>query len=215
MRHLVAILVAALGLVAQAVTPAIYNHTDRAAMERWVDSVYSTLSERDRVAQLMMAAITPTNVDKALARVDDLVGRQRVGGIIYHESGAVVEATVTNHMRHVARVPVLVSIDGEWGLAMRLKELRDFPRNLRLGAVTDEQLLYEYGREVARQCRIMGIHIDLAPVVDVNDVADKPTLGNRAYGDSPALVSSRAIAFSRGLEAVSYTHLTLPTILLV
>ncbi len=200
MRHLVAILVAALGLVAQAVAPAIYNHTDRAAMERWVDSVYSTLSERDRVAQLMMAAITPTNVDKALARVDDLVGRQRVGGIIYHESGAVVEATVTNHMRHVARVPVLVSIDGEWGLAMRLKELRDFPRNLRLGAVTDEQLLYEYGREVARQCRIMGIHIDLAPVVDVNDVADKPTLGNRAYGDSPSLVSSRAIAFSRGLE---------------
>ncbi len=200
MRRIVVLMLAMAALTVRAVTPLLFNHVDRVAMEHWVDSVYATLDDRDRVAQLMMAAITPSDVATACRLIDDLVARQHVGGVIYHESGTLAQATVTNHMRRVARVPVLVSIDGEWGLAMRLRELRAFPKNLRLGAITDERLLYTYGREVARQCRIMGIHVDLAPVLDVNDAPERPTLGARSFGENPEAVASHAAAFARGLE---------------
>jgi beta-glucosidase-like glycosyl hydrolase len=94
----------------------------------------------------------------------------------------------------------MITIDGEWGLGMRLKEVPNFQRNLILGALDNDMLLYEYGREVARQCRRMGIQVNFAPVLDVNDNPLNPVIGDRSFGESPELVARHAIAFARGLE---------------
>ncbi len=187
-------------LAASATTPSLLRATDSAAMERWVDSVMSTLSPEQRVAQLMMVAVTPKGDAATNAIIDRMATSLQVGGVIYHESTIAAQVAATNRLRAAARVPMLVAIDGEWGVAMRLHELKPFAKNLRLGAINDEKLLYAYGRETARQCRLLGIHVDFAPVVDVNDTPEKPTLDNRSFGESPEAVAAHAAAYARGLE---------------
>lgn len=199
-RISILVTLAAAWLSLAAVTPSLLSRAGGAAMDRWVDSTMATLTPEQRVAQLMMVAVTPKGDAATDAFIDKMVGTLQVGGVIYHESSIAAQVAATNRLRAAARVPVLISIDGEWGVAMRLHELKPFAHNLRLGAVSDERLLYAYGREAARQLRLLGIHVNLAPVVDVNDVPDKPSLGDRSYGESPEQVASRAAAYARGLE---------------
>ena len=129
-----------------------------------------------------------------------LVTQNMVGGLIYEKSTIAEQASVTNLAQSLATVPLMITIDGEWGLGMRLKDVPNFQRNLILGAVDNDMLLYEYGREVARQCRRMGIQVNFAPVLDVNDNPQNPVIGDRSFGENPELVARHAIAFARGLE---------------
>ncbi len=180
--------------------PNLFNHVDPVAMNQWVDSVFEAMSPQARIGQLIVAAVTPRGNDATRDLVKDLVTRHLVGGLIYEESSIAEQAEVTNLAQSLATVPLLITIDGEWGLGMRLKEVPNFQRNLILGALDDDMLLYEYGREVARQCRRMGIQVNFAPVLDVNDNPLNPVIGNRSFGESPELVARHAIAFARGLE---------------
>ena len=180
--------------------PNLFNHVDPVAMNQWVDSVFEAMSPQARIGQLIVAAVTPRGNDTTRDLVKDLVTRHLVGGLIYEESSIAEQAEVTNLAQSLATVPLLITIDGEWGLGMRLKEVPNFQRNLILGALDDDMLLYEYGREVARQCRRMGIQVNFAPVLDVNDNPLNPVIGNRSFGESPELVARHAIAFARGLE---------------
>ena len=180
--------------------PNLFNNVDQVAMNTWVDSVFNSLSPEARIGQLIVAAVTPSNNEATREIVKRLVTNNLVGGLIYEESTIAQQAEVTNLAQSLAAVPLMITIDGEWGLGMRLKEVPNFQRNLTLGAIDNDQLLYEYGREVARQCRRMGIHVNFAPVLDVNDNPLNPVIGNRSFGESPELVARHAIAFARGLE---------------
>ena len=180
--------------------PNLFNNVDQLAMEQWVDSVFNSLSPDARIGQLIVAAVTPTGNDATNEVVRRLVTQNLVGGLIYEKSTITQQADITNLAQSLATVPLLITIDGEWGLGMRLKEVPDFQRNLILGALDNDLLLYEYGREVARQCRRMGIHVNFAPVLDVNDNPLNPVIGNRSFGEDPELVARHAIAFARGLE---------------
>ena len=180
--------------------PNMFNQVDQVAMNSWVDSVFNSLSPEARIGQLIVAAVTPSSNDATREQVRRLVTKNLVGGLIYENSTMSAQVEVTNLAQSLATVPLMITIDGEWGLGMRLKEVPDFPRNLILGAVDNDMLLYEYGREVARQCRRMGIQVNFAPVLDVNDNQDNPVIGNRSFGESPELVARHAIAFARGLE---------------
>ena len=180
--------------------PNLFNTVDQVAMNLWVDSVFNSLSPEARIGQLIVAAVTPSNNEATRDAVKRLVTNNLVGGLIYEESTIAQQAEVTNLAQSLATVPLMITIDGEWGLGMRLKEVPNFQRNLILGAIDNDQLLYEYGREVARQCRRMGIHVNFAPVLDVNDNPLNPVIGNRSFGESPELVARHAIAFARGLE---------------
>ena len=199
---LAAALVISLGASARetAQLPNLFNKVDQAAMNQWVDSVFNSLSPQARIGQLIVAAVTPRSNDATRDQVRQLVSRNLVGGLIYENSTIAEQAEVTNLAQSLATVPLMITIDGEWGLGMRLKEVPNFPRNLILGAIDDDMLLYEYGREVARQCRRMGIQVNFAPVLDVNDNPLNPVIGNRSFGESPELVARHAIAFARGLE---------------
>jgi beta-glucosidase-like glycosyl hydrolase/CubicO group peptidase (beta-lactamase class C family) len=180
--------------------PNLFNNVDQVAMNQWVDSVFNSLSPDARIGQLIIAAVTPSSNDATRDLVQRLVTQKMVGGLIYEKSTIAEQAEVTNLAQSLAAVPLMITIDGEWGLGMRLKEVPNFQRNLILGAIDDDMLLYEYGREVARQCRCMGIQVNFAPVLDVNDNPLNPVIGDRSFGESPELVARHAIAFARGLE---------------
>ncbi len=180
--------------------PNMFNDVDQVAMSHWVDSVYNTMSPEARIGQLIVAAVTPRSNDVTRELVRRLVSQNLIGGLIYENSTIAEQVEVTNLAQSLAAVPLMITIDGEWGLGMRLKEVPNFQRNLILGAVDDDMLLYEYGREVARQCRRMGIQVNFAPVLDVNDNPLNPVIGDRSFGESPELVARHAIAFGRGLE---------------
>ncbi len=109
------------------------------------------------------------------------------------------QAKLTNYAQSLATVPLLITLDGEWGPSMRLEDAPKFPRNLYLGAIGDDKLFYDYGREVARECRRVGVHVNFAPVLDIID-RDHTILGSRAYGSDPEIVARHGIAFSRGME---------------
>ena len=203
-RILLAVVAVALALAAPARNanklPNLFNHVDQVAMNQWVDSVFNSLSPDARIGQLIIAAVTPSGNDATREIVKRLVTQNMVGGLIYEKSTIAEQAEVTNLAQSLATVPLMITIDGEWGLGMRLKEVPNFQRNLILGAIDDDMLLYEYGREVARQCRRMGIQVNFAPVLDVNDNPLNPVIGDRSFGESPELVARHAIAFARGLE---------------
>ena len=201
------ILVTALAILAMSVTaresaklPNLFNNVDQVSMNQWVDSVFNSMSPEARIGQLIVAGVTPSGNEATRDQVKRLVTQNLVGGLIYENSSMADQAAMTNFAQSLATVPLMITIDGEWGLGMRLKEVPDFQRNLILGAIDNDMLLYEYGREVARQCRRMGIQVNFAPVLDVNDNPLNPVIGTRSFGESPELVARHAIAFARGLE---------------
>ena len=199
---LIVLLVALLVVMPQAVgakrQPHILNKADKKEMEKWVNTTFNSLSDDEKIAQLMVVAVAPR--DKfAEQAVKKLVGDYKVGGLIYHENDIKTQAKLTNYAQSLAKVPLMITLDAEWGLSMRLEDAPKFPRNLFLGAINDDQVFYEYGKEVARECRRMGIHVNFAPVLDVID-REKTVLGTRSFGSNPTLVSNHGIAFSRGME---------------
>ena len=180
--------------------PAIFNGVNVAAMNHWVDSVMNRLSPRARAAQLMVVGVNARDDERTRATLRRLVVDEQVGGLIHHEASAADMVTATNYAQSLSRVPLLITIDGEWGVAMRVSGLPKFRRNLSVGAIDDDRVTYNYGREVARECRRMGIHVNFAPVLDVNDNPNNPVIGDRSFGESPELVARHGLAYARGLE---------------
>lgn len=183
----------------KAIVPDLYGSVDNDSMKLWVDSVFSTLTPDERIGQLF-TIITYGNPSTE-NQIKNLVEKQHVGGIIFLKGTPQDQANLTNAAQLVAKVPLMISIDGEWGLSMRLANTIQFPRNMMLGAIRNDSLLYYYGQEVARQCRVMGIHVNFAPDMDVNSNPANPVIGNRSYGEDPKQVARKGIMYSKGLES--------------
>lgn len=171
-----------------------------AACQQWVDSVMNTLSTEEKVGQLFVYTIEPSMVSRNIDLLQRVVGDYKVGGLLF--SGGTIENQVqlTNLAQLTANVPLLITFDGEWGLAMRLKETPSFPRNMVLGCIEDNSLLYEYGKEVARQCKEIGVQVNFAPVADVNINPKNPVINTRSFGENPKRVTDKVVAYSLGLE---------------
>lgn len=178
--------------------PSIFNKVDKKAMETWVNTTFNSLSPDERIAQLIVMAVNPRSVG-AEALVNKYVAQYKIGGLIYNENDIRTQAKLTNYAQSLSKVPLMITLDAEWGLSMRLEDAPKFPRNLFLGSISDDQFFYEYGREVARECKRMGVHVNFAPVLDVID-RPKTVLGTRAYGSNPTLVGNHGVAFARGME---------------
>lgn len=184
-----------------AVKTNLVKNADMKAAGHWVDSVYNSLSERQRVAQLVFPKFIPTQGENSVATLKKLVEQGQVGGLLFTEGSLAQYAEMTNIAQSMSRVPLLMTFDGEWGLAMRIKDSPRFPYNMSIGAAQNgEQLAYEYGREMARECKALGIHVNFAPVADVNSNAANPVIGYRSFGEDPAAVARLVTAYSRGLE---------------
>lgn len=170
------------------------------ANQAWVDSVFSTMTPEERIAQLIMIPVYSNKDQAHMDSVSRLVTKYKVGGLIFFQGGPVRQAHMTNRLQSESKVPLMVSIDGEWGLAMRLDSTIRFPYQMALGGIEDEQLIYEMGAEIARQCRRLGIHVNFAPVVDVNNNANNPVIGFRSFGEDKYNVSRKAMAYMRGMQ---------------
>lgn len=179
-------------------TPSLLTRTDASEREAWVEQTLATLSAEQRVAQLMVVAINPNHSTAMRARIKEVVERG-VGGLIYNESNIAAHVDATNYAQSLASVPLMITVDGEWGLAMRLTDAPSFPHNLMMGSVDDDKLYYRYGRELARQCQALGIHVNFAPVLDVLDRKGS-TMGDRSFGYDPDMVANHGIAFAKGME---------------
>ncbi len=205
----------------------LYKQSDKQALERWVDSVYSTMSVDEKVGQLFMPIVESSNDWKS--RIAGYIQNQKIGGLLFSKGTLSQQASITNYAQELSKIPLFISLDGEWGLSMRLQDAPEYPRNLIIGAIQDEKIIEQYGSEIARQAKEMGIHINFAPVIDVHSNPNNPVIGNRSYGENPENVASKGIAYAMGLEnngvmAVAKhfpghgdtsedSHLTLPTIM--
>ncbi len=166
----------------------------------WADSIFNTLSPDERIAQLFMVAAYSNKDRKHEAEVESLIVRQKIGGLIFFQGGPYRQAKLTNRFQKASKVPLMISIDGEWGLGMRLDSTISFPRQMTLGAIRNDSLIYQMGKEIARQCKRLGIHVNLAPVADVNNNPRNPVIGTRSFGEDKYNVSRKAIMYMKGMQ---------------
>lgn len=187
-------------LVAAHIQPTIYRDANTTKMNAWVDSVYSSLTMDERIGQLFMVIANNRNTDANKRLINRYIDQQKIGGILFSKGTIATQATLTNYAQKNSKTPLFIGLDGEWGLNMRLTDAPQFPRNMVLGAIKSDSLLYLYGKEVARQCKELGIHVNFAPVLDVNSNPNNPVIGDRAFGECPKNVANKGVAYARGLE---------------
>lgn len=167
---------------------------------QWVDSVYNSLSQTERIAQLLMVRANNSR-EAYLPEIDDYIEKYGIGGVCYFGSGAIQQAKQNNIWQKQSRVPLLTAIDGEWGLGMRLDSTLSFPFQMTLGAIENDSLIYEMGKEIGSECRRIGLQMNFAPVVDVNINPKNPVINSRSFGDDPNKVGEKALAYMKGLQS--------------
>ena len=178
----------------------LFKDVNQKAMNHWVDSVFKTLTTEEQLAQLIMPIVYPSQDMQAIKREEQRFSKFKWGGILYQKGLMAHQLIMNKRLQQANSIPLLIALDGEWGLYMRLKDAPRFPRNLGLGLAGDAQMIYEYGREIARECRLMGIHVNFAPTVDVNINPLNPVIGSRSFGSTPSTVSQLSEAYALGLE---------------
>lgn len=201
---------------------------DVAAQSIWVDSIMKNMSVDEKIGQLFMVQSYANNDKKQQDYIGDLITNYHVGNVIFMKGTPYKQVELNNAYQKLAKVPLMIGFDGEWGLDMRLKNTYRFPWNMTLGAIKDTLLLEKVGKRIGEHCKRVGIHMNFAPVVDVNTNPNNPIIGNRSFGESKQNVAIKAKAFTKGMQGVgvlanakhfpghgdteSDSHHTLPTI---
>lgn len=167
---------------------------------RWIDSVYNSMSETERIGQLFMVAAYSGGENANKDAIEKLLRARQIGGVIFMQGTPEAQAQLTNKWQGMSPVKLMIGMDAEWGLGMRLTGVKNFPRQMMIGATRDTALMYEMGTAVAMQCKRLGVHIDFAPVIDVNNNPKNPVINSRSFGDDKEWVSKLGIAYMRGLQ---------------
>ncbi|MFT7591514.1 MAG: beta-N-acetylhexosaminidase, partial [bacterium] len=166
----------------------------------WVDNTFDVMTADERIAQLMMIEVRPTYGKAHLDKVRADIAKYKVGGVIFFKGDPLTEVRLTNEFQAMSKTPLMVAIDGEWGLAMRLSNTTSFPYQMGLGGISDNSIIYEMGREIGRQCKRMGIHVNFAPVVDVNNNPNNPVINYRSFGEDRKNVAEKGWAYAKGMQ---------------
>ena len=119
------------------------------------------------------------------------MSKYKIGGLIFFKGGPIREANLTNSYQKLAKTPLMIAIDGEWGVSMRLDSTTKYPRQMMLGAIQNEKLIYKMGKQIAEQCKLLGIHVNFAPVIDINNNPKNPVINNRSFGELKLQVTKR------------------------
>jgi beta-N-acetylhexosaminidase len=166
----------------------------------WVDSIFNSLTPEQRLGQLFMVAAYSNKERTHADRIERLVRSQGIGGVMFLQGGPRRQAQMTNRLQAAAKVPLLIAMDAEWGLDMRLDSSAHFAKQMTLGAMDDEQYVYLMGREIAHKMRALGVHISFAPVIDVNSNPGNPVIGNRSFGEDQERVARLGVQYIKGLQ---------------
>ncbi|MCK4749145.1 MAG: hypothetical protein KAT15_18960, partial [Bacteroidales bacterium] len=166
----------------------------------WVDSVMEGLSLDDRIAQMIMVQAYSNMGETHEKAIAKLITRHHVGGVAFFQGNPVSQARLTNRFQEKSRTPLLVAIDGENGLGMRLERTIKYPPQMALGAISDNRLIYTLGQDMARQMRRLGVHLNFAPVADINNNPANPVINTRSFGEDPKNVAIKVVALMRGMQ---------------
>jgi beta-glucosidase-like glycosyl hydrolase/CubicO group peptidase (beta-lactamase class C family) len=167
---------------------------------KWVDSVQASLTPDQRIAQLFMVAAWSNRDMKHVRQIDSLVSKYNIGGLIFMQGGPYRQAKLVNYYQTRAQTPILMAIDGEFGLAMRLDSMPQYPRQMTLAAMNDDSMIYWMGRQIARECKSVGIHVNFAPVVDINNNPENPVISMRSFGEDKLSVAKKSYLYMKGLQ---------------
>ena len=166
----------------------------------WVDSVFKSLNKDEKIAQLMVIRAHSNLGPDHVAKVTSEIQKYNVGALCFFQGGPLRQANLTNMYQSMAKTPLMVSIDGEWGLGMRLDSVTKFPYQLTLGALKEDDLVYKMGVAVGLQCKRIGVHVNYAPVVDINNNPNNPVIGYRSFGADKNKVAQLGAAYAKGMQ---------------
>ena len=167
---------------------------------KWVDSVFHRLTKKQRIAQMFFVAAYTNKTEAFTDSIAKVIKKEKVGGLVFFQGGPGRQAILTNQYQKKARVPLLIASDGEWGLGMRLDSTMSYPYQMALGAMEGTELIYKMGLEIAKDYRRVGMHMNLAPVVDVNNNAKNPVINYRSFGENRYNVAQKGAAYLKGMQ---------------
>ncbi len=168
---------------------------------KWTDSILNNMTVDQKIGQLFMVAAYSNMDEKHYQNIENLIKMHELGGLIFMQGTPTKQAELTNRYQQISKIPLLIGFDGEWGLAMRLKESYQFPWNMTLGAIRDNDLIETFGKQLGKQHKRIGVHVNFAPVVDVNTNPLNPIIGNRSFGENKINVAEKSVAFTKGLQS--------------
>jgi len=172
---------------------------DSLAQKKWVDSVYNSLSLNEKIGQLFMVDVFSENPRTDIKK---LITQYHIGGVIFSKGGPVRQAQLTNTYQKLSKTPLVIAMDAEWGLAMRLDSTYAFPWNMTLGAIQDTGVVKDVASQIAKHNKRLGVHINFAPVVDINTNPQNPIIGNRSFGENKYNVTEKAKLFIEAFDDV-------------
>ena len=159
------------------------------------------MSIQEKVGQLFMVDVFSKDSKDKTDLINSLIKDYYIGGIIFSKGGPVRQAKLSNQYQNISKTPLLMAMDAEWGLAMRLDSTYAYPWNMTLGAIADNQIVYDIGKQIGAHVKRMGMHINFSPVVDINTNPDNPIIGNRSFGEDRDNVTNKALAYMRGMQS--------------
>lgn len=166
----------------------------------WADSVLKQMTLDEKIGQLFSIAAYSNKGEKHKQELLELIKKHKIGGLTFFQGGPLRQAHLTNTYQNASKIPLMISIDGEWGLSMRLDSTVKYPWQMTLGAIQNDSLIYEMGIQVAEQFRRLGIHVNFAPVVDVNNNPNNPVIFARSFGEDKKNVARKGIAYMKGMQ---------------
>ena len=181
-------------------TQFIFAQNSNNKAQYWVDSVYKSLSNDQRIAQLIIVRAHSNLGADHVAKVTAEIKKYNIGSLCFFQGGPIRQANLTNFYQSIAKTPILVTIDGEYGLGMRLDSAINFPYQITLGAMQNTDLMYKMGMAVAEQCKRIGVHVNYAPTIDINNNPNNPVIGFRSFGENKEQVANMGIAYTKGMQ---------------
>ncbi len=173
---------------------------DSLLQKQWVDATYEKMSVEERIGQLFMVMVASNQEKSQTDKIRKMVRDQGLGGVIFSKGGPVRQARLTNEYQASSKIPLLIGMDAEWGLAMRLDSTYAFPWNMTLGAIQDSSLVEKVGHRIGMHAKRLGVHINFAPDIDINTNPKNPIIGNRSFGEDKFNVTQKGEAFLKGME---------------
>lgn len=181
--------------------PILFESDINIIERNFIDSVYAQMTVEERVGQLFMIRAHSDKGKDYEKTVEGFIKKYHVGGLCFFQGTARRQVELINEYQQAAKYPLLISMDAEWGPAMRFKEgVVDYPRQLLLGAIQDNTYIYDFGREVAKQMKAIGVHVNFAPVVDINNNPANPVINDRSFGEDRINVLSKGQMYASGMQ---------------
>lgn len=170
--------------------------------DAWADHVISDMTLEEKIGQLFMVTTYSNQEEKDYKYIESLIKNNHIGGLIFMQGNPEKQVELINRYQALSKIPLMISMDAEWGLQMRLKKTRAYPKNMTLGAIQNDSLLYLMGKQMGKELRRVGVHVNFAPVVDVNNNPANPVINYRSFGENRYRVARKGIMISNGMQDV-------------